>query len=190
MIDRTLLLVIISQTDDVVYLCRLFSCMYKESNTFRMSVSEVHRRLRAVKRELLNKNQVLFFSGDERQRFDRLDIDLPDESFFYSGFDRDSCSRLIDQKFTESCKNNKRIVDRANYIPCDLLTYVSMHKGTLTRSLAITAMLFTKYRCPSIVRKLVFVCTGSVYHAPRIFYKDMLSGNVVYTKCSDYSDLM
>lgn len=156
--------------------------MYRENTNNRLTCAEVTRRLLAIKRMLSTKSQVLYFKSDV---LDRLDIDLTDVDSFYT------CPIAFNKaEFYRHIADNKRLFDRDNFIHTDTLDYVSRRKRTLCKSFAVTAMLFTKYRNHSIVHKHVIVCIGSIYHAPRLFYKDIASNNIVYEKCSEYVDLM
>lgn len=156
--------------------------MYRENTNNRLTVAEVTRRLIAIKRMLKTKSQVLYFKSDV---LDCLDIDLTDVDSFYT------CPIAFNKaKFYKYIADNKRLFDRDNFVHTGTLDYVSRRKRTICKSFAVTAMLFTKYRDYTNVHKHVMVCIGSIYHAPRVFYKDIASGNIVYEKCSEYVDLM
>jgi CTP synthase (UTP-ammonia lyase) len=147
-----------------------------------MTVAEVHRRLRAVKRSLANKSQVLYYQS---LNLDCLKLDLTEVESFYT------CPISFDKKqFLAYIINKQSLFNQDNFIHADILDYVSNRKKTICKSFAVTAMLFTKYRDFSEVHKHVIVCIGSIYHAPRLFYKDMASGRIVYEKCSEYIDLL
>lgn len=159
--------------------------MRRENTNHRLTVAEVNRRLRAIKRSLNNKSQVLYYFDRETRLFDNLSIDLTNlESFYVNPISFDK------RQFLEYVRDNRKLFDVDNFIHQDTLEYTSKNKKTLCKNFAITAMLFTKFRDASIVQKHVIVCTGSIYHAPRLFYKDKLSGRIVYEKCSEYLDLL
>jgi hypothetical protein len=144
-------------------------------------VAEVHRRLRAVKRMLLNKNQALLFNAE----IPRLDIKLPREDEFYL-----RPQAFNDKLFLSVLTANQQLFDKSNFLHQDLLAYCSLRAKQLTSAFAITAMLFTKYRKQDVVEKHVIVCIGSLYHAPRVFYRDEKTKRVVYEKVTEYLDLL
>ncbi len=146
-----------------------------------MNVAETHRRLRAVKKSLMNKNQALLYDAE----INCLDIELCDEDEFYL-----APIKFDDQKFFSYLLNNAELFNKSNFVHQDLFEYVNDRKKDLCRSFATTAMLFTKYRKQSIINKHVIVNVGSIYHAPRIFYRDESSKRVVYERCSEYIDLL
>jgi CTP synthase (UTP-ammonia lyase) len=155
--------------------------MRRQNTNEVMTVAEVHRRLRAIKRMLGNRNQVLYYQA---LNLDCLQIDLTDVESFYT------CPIHFDKaQFLRYIGENKNLFNRDNFISGEVLDYVSNRKKTICRSFSVTAMLFTKYRDFTDVKKHVIVCLGSIYHAPRLFYKDIASGRIVYEKCSEYTDL-
>lgn len=170
----------------IVYclLCR--TCIMRpNSDLERMTAAEVSRRLRAIKRSLNNKSQVLLYTDRIHNKFDSLSIDISEaESFYVNPIKFDKA------QFFEYLGENKKLFDRTNFMHDDLLNYVSTNKKTLCRNFAVTAMLFVKFRRMDVTQKHVIVCTGSIYHAPRLFYKDVSSDRVTYEKCSEYLDLM
>lgn len=156
--------------------------MRRENTNNVLTVAEVHRRLRAIKRMLSNKSQVLYHRDE---KLSRLQIDLADVETFYT------CPISFDKpQFLKHIGERKELFDRSQFIHTDVLDYVSTRKRTICKSFAVTAMLFTKYRDMTVLQKHVIVCIGSIYHAPRLFYKDVASGRVVYEKCYDYLDLL
>jgi hypothetical protein len=164
----------------VSVVCELF--MYRHNTNDKLTVAEVHRRLRAVKRMLNNKSQVLYYRAEV---LSRLNIELTDVENFYT------CPISFDKRqFLEHIGENKDLFDRSKFIHTDVLDYVSVRKKSICKSFAVTAMLFTKSRHIDVLQKHVIVCIGSIYHAPRLFYKDVSSNRVVYEKCTDYIDLL
>lgn len=156
--------------------------MYRHNTNDRLTVAEVHRRLRAIKRMLNNKSQVLYYAAES---LDCLNIELTDVENFYTcpiSFDKRQFLRYVGEK--------KELFNRSNFIHTDVLDYVSKRKRSICKSFSVTAMLFTKSRHIDVLQKHVIVCIGSIYHAPRLFYKDVASNRVVYEKCSEYIDLL
>jgi hypothetical protein len=154
--------------------------MRNTSNIKRMTTAEVYRRLRSIKRVLLNKNQALLYSKE----ITSLDIDLSNEEAFYL-----RPVKFNDALFLETIANNKELFDKSNFIHQELMQYTRLNQKTICKSFAITAMLFTVYRKQQVIKKHVIICTGSIYHAPRIFYRDESSKKVIYEKHIEYSDL-
>jgi hypothetical protein len=146
----------------------------------KFAVAEVFRRLRAVKRLLLNKNQCLLYEAE----IPRLEINLPSEDSFYLRPDA-----FNDKLFLSVITANRQLFDKSNFKHQDLQAYCSLRSRDLIRPFSITAMLFTKYRRQHIFEKHVIICLGSLYHAPRIFYRDEKTKKVVYEKVTDYIDL-
>lgn len=144
------------------------------------SAIEVYRRLSATKKMLLNKNQSLLYDG----LIENLRIDLPIEEDFYIRpilFD--------DALFFEHLKSNASLFNKSNFVHQDIKQYIADNQSRICKSFAVTAMLFTKYRRQEEVKKHVIICLGSLYHAPRIFYKDKSTGRVIYEKVAEYIDL-
>lgn len=170
----------------IVYCLLRRTCfMRANSDLERMTAAEVGRRLRAIKRMLGNKSQVLLYVDHIHNKFDSLSIDISEaESFYVNPIKFDKA------QFLKYVGDNKKLFDKTNFIHDDLLSYVARNKKTLCKNFAVTAMLFVKFRRMDVTQKHVIVCTGSIYHAPRLFYKDVASDKVVYEKCSEYLDLM
>lgn len=144
------------------------------------SAIEVYRRLSATKKMLLNKNQSLLYDGT----IGRLSIDLPIEEDFYI------CPILFDDAlFFEYMKSNESLFDKSNFVHQDIKQYIADNQSRICKSFSITAMLFTKYRRQEQIEKHVIICLGSLYHAPRVFYRDEKTKKVIYEKVPEYIDL-
>jgi hypothetical protein len=155
------------------------------SNAKRMTTAEVYRRLRSIKRVLLNKNQALLYNKeiiclDMGLLADR---EIQSEDFYLRPVS------FNDALFLKTIADNKELFDKSNFTHQELMQYVRSNQKTICQSFAITAMLFTVYRKQQVIKKHVIICTGSIYHAPRIFYRDESSKRVVYERVIDYSDL-
>lgn len=157
---------------------------YKVNNALRMTNAEIIRRLRSVKRMLLNKNQVLVY---DKEIFS-LPLQAQDEASFYTALDHNK--RLFRKDvFLSEILNRPQLFDRNNFSLASVQQYVQDNSESICKSFSVTAMLFTKYRKQKDVVKHVIVCLGSIYHAPRVFYRDESSGRVVYQKSTEYMDL-
>jgi hypothetical protein len=158
---------------------------YKVSNCNYMTNAEVHRRLRSVKRMLSNKNQVLLYQG---QIFS-LPIEVEDEATFYSALSNNKVA-FNKSIFLSEIIDRPNLFDRDSFSFCSSIQqYIQDNCQEICKSFSVTAMLFTKYRKQDKVEKHVIICLGSIYHAPRIFYRDELSGRVIYQKSTEYLDL-
>ena len=157
---------------------------YKVNNAARMTNAEIIRRLRSVKRMLLNKNQVLVY---DKEIFS-LPLQPQDEASFYTALDHNK--RLFRKDvFLSEILNRPQLFDRSNFSLTSVQQYVQDNSDSICKSFSVTAMLFTRYRKQKDVVKHVIVCLGSIYHAPRVFYRDESSGRVVYQKSTEYMDL-
>jgi hypothetical protein len=153
----------------------------RSSTHKQLTIIEVYRRLRAVKRMLENKNQALLYD----YKINSLDIKTVEPDVFYLApvqFDK--------ALFLQAVVDNESLFDRSLFIHRDLRSYIEERRYDICKSYSVTAMLFTKYRKQAIVSKHVIVCLGSIYHAPRIFYRDESSKRVVYEKVAEYNDLL
>lgn len=130
---------------------------------------------------LENKNQALLYD----HVINGLDIETVEPDVFYlapSQFDK--------ALFLQAIVENKSLFDRDRFIHQDLRSYIEERRYDICKSYSVTAMLFTRYRKQAVINKHVIVCLGSIYHAPRIFYRDESSKRVVYEKVSEYNDLL
>jgi hypothetical protein len=155
--------------------------MRKESTCKEMTVAEVYRRLRSVKRMLNNKSVSFVYDSEILC----LNIELQTEIDFYL-----APINFNDSVFFEAVTNNKKLFDRNLFIQQDLNEYVRLRRKKICKSFAITAMLLANYSKRYEINKHIIICTGSIYHAPRIFYRDEKSKKVIYEKSSEYLDLM
>lgn len=161
----------------------------KFSTHQKMTTTDVHKRLRCIKRMLLktdkaSKNsQVLFNVHD----FYLLDVEIVDEVEFY--LMSEEKRKFPDQLFFDVISGCSDLFDRNKFKGVDVLSYVQEYKKKLCCNFAISSMMFTKYGDSEKIEKRVVICNGSVYHSPRIFYRLESSKQVVYEKAVDYLDL-
>jgi hypothetical protein len=133
---------------------------------------------------LLNKNQVLFYQG----KIFSLPLRAFDESLFYSAVEKNK--RVFSKAcFLSEIASRPQLFDRSNYGLISLSQYIEDNSSNICKSFAVTGMLFVRYRKQRDVLKHAIICIGSIYHAPRVFYKDESSGRVVYEKSIEYMDL-
>lgn len=156
---------------------------YNTSTHKRLTAIEVYRRLRAVKRQLANKNQLLV----NISTIERLHIDLtPPDQFYIAPISFD------DAAFYQAILKNKSLFDLTLFRHRDLKSYVMQNRVAICRNFSIVSFLFTKYRRQDVIHKHAIICIGSIYHAPRIFYKDKTraaDSDVIYEKAFEYVDL-
>jgi hypothetical protein len=133
---------------------------------------------------LMNKNQVLVYTGEVFS----LDIEIEDEALFYSALQHNK--RVFNKGlFLSEITSRPELFNKENFALTSLQQYVQDNSASICKSFSVTALLFTKYRRQEQVCKHAIICLGSIYHAPRVLYRDELSKRVVYQKSFEYMDL-
>lgn len=130
---------------------------------------------------LKNKNIALMYDS----KIISLQIELDSEIDFYL-----APIKFDDASFFNAVTANKDLFNRDLFIHQDMREYVRLRQRSICNSFSITAMLFTNLARDKKVSKHVIVCTGSIFHAPRLFYRDESSGKTVYERSSEYLDLL
>lgn len=154
------------------------------------SLIECKRRIKHVKEYLqrYKTQRVLFLAPNNSEQMRELcssislqNYDCNDEYNFVSAVE-------LSEQIIRDCvkKNRDLLVDNSNYKFYNTAGYVDDHYEYLRNLFSSTCMCFVnKYQR---IDFKVFVCLGSLHHAPRIFYRNS-RGRFIYERLSAYDDL-